>query len=470
MLDNYNNATPPGTFTLLQIHVGDSYATTWGNARDSFYAITGTPTAIFDGVQTVVGAGSVDSAYAAYMAKYNLRRAVATDVTIQLGGRQVSGATYEIKAKVGIEAGGTAKSLRIYIVQVLDDYPTSPTYSRCCVIQAATTHGSEDLVTVSPGQFQIVTRNLTFSGPSWTTPSNIKIVAWAQDTTGGSKNVQQAATMSWPFIPLQMLGDMNGDYSVNLNDIPLFALALVDRPAYQALYPNIDIFEAGDINKDGLLNGADVHALVPILIDDHTPPSPTPMTWNVSPSGSPTAISTSAITMTATEATDISGVEYFFTATGIGSHSSPWQSSRTYTDTALAPNRSFSYKVKARDLSPQYNTTGDSTVISVATFIETPSDLTVGTVTTNSIQVTAPGTFTRLTSNLSGLYFEVTDMAGTPVGGADANAWKQVQTITATGLTPGTTYRFRVKARNYYAVNETAWYPLADYVNATTSP
>jgi hypothetical protein len=121
-------------------------------------------------------------------------------------------------------------------------------------------------------------------------------------------------------------------------------------------------------------------------------------------------------------------------------------------------------------LSPQYNTTGDSTVISVATFIETPSDLTVGTVTTNSIQVTAPGTFTRLTSNLSGLYFEVTDMAGTPVGGADANAWKQVQTITATGLTPGTTYRFRVKARNYYAVNETAWYPLADYVNATTSP
>jgi hypothetical protein len=470
MVDNYNNATPPGTFTLLEMHVGDAYATTWGNARDSFYAITGTPTAIFDGVQTVVGAGSVESAYSAYMAKYNLRRAVATDVTIKVGGRQVSGATYEVKAKIGIEAGGTAKSLRIYMVQVLDNYPASPTYERYTVIQAATTHGSEDVVSVTPGQFQIVTRNFTFSGASWADPNNIKIVVWAQDTTGGSKNIQQAATMSWPFIPLQVLGDMNGDYFVNQNDIPLFALALVDRPAYEAQYPNINVFEAGDINKDGALNGTDVQPLIPILIDDRTAPLPNPMTWNASPSGTPLALSMSAITMTATEATDISGVEYFFTGAGIGVHSSGWTSSRTYTDTALQTNRSYSYKVKARDLSPLNNTTTDSTMLYVATFIEPPTGLTVGTITSDSIQVTAPGTFTRLTSNLSGLYFDVTDMAGTPVGGADANAWKQVQTITATGLTPGTTYKFRVKARNYYALNETTWYPLADYVTATTLP
>jgi hypothetical protein len=201
---------------------------------------------------------------------------------------------------------------------------------------------------------------------------------------------------------------------------------------------------------------------------DLTPPSPNPMTFQLSPSGVPVPISISQVTMTATEATDPSGpVTYLFSATGVGSHSSLWQTSRTYTDVNLQTNRNYSYKVKARDA--LLNATADSSAVSVATFIETPTALTFGTVTNTSIQVTAPGTFTRLASNLSGMFFEVTRLDGTPVGGAQANAWVQVQTITATGLTLGTTYRFRVKARNYYSVNETPWYPASGYVNQTTT-
>jgi hypothetical protein len=45
-----------------------------------------------------------------------------------------------------------------------------------------------------------------------------------------------------------------------------------------------------------------------------------------------------------------------------------------------------------------------------------------------------------------------------------------VQTVTATGLTPGTTYRFRVKARNWYGVDETPWYPASGYADHQTSP
>ena len=44
-----------------------------------------------------------------------------------------------------------------------------------------------------------------------------------------------------------------------------------------------------------------------------------------------------------------------------------------------------------------------------------------------------------------------------------------MQSITATGLTIGTTYRFRVKARNYYGVNETPWYPTTGYINQPTT-
>ncbi|HVP12185.1 MAG TPA: dockerin type I domain-containing protein, partial [Phycisphaerae bacterium] len=447
------------------------YSTPWGTARGSFYGVTGTPTVWFDGVQSVVGAGSIDSAYSQYMAKYTARRAVATDITIQLGGRHISGNNYEVKAKVSMETPGTTKTMRIYMIQVLDHYPTSPTYERYTVIQPAVTYGSEDVITLSAGQFQVITHNFTFSGASAADPNDIKIVAFAEhDPLSSSKEIYQAATMSWPFVPLQILGDMNGDGVVDANDIPLFSLALVNWSAYHALYPDVNMLEAGDMNGDGLFNGEDADPLVPIVINDHTPPSPNPMTW----ASQPWPVSTSSMTMTATTATDISGVEYYFTANGIGSHPSGWITSTGYTDTGLQTNRSYSYKVKARDMSPQQNTGNDSTTIWEATFIETPGGLTVGTVDSASIQVTAVGPFTRLDQNLSGLYFEVTDMAGTPVGaGTGINAWTQTSlstTATATGLTPNTTYRFRVRARNYWGHNITPWYPGTDYVYVTTAP
>jgi hypothetical protein len=182
----------------------------------------------------------------------------------------------------------------------------------------------------------------------------------------------------------------------------------------------------------------------------------------------PTTISTTAITMSAF-AQDPSGVEYNFIATGAGSQSSGWQTSQVYTNSNLQINRNYTYQAKARDQSPQHNETlTGTTTVTLATFIETPTALTVGAVTETSIQVTAPGTFTRLASAQSGLYFEVLDPGDNPVGGSNANAWVKTQTITATGLTSGVTYRFRVKARNYYGENETAWYPASGYTSQAT--
>ena len=465
MLNDANDATPPGTFTLLQIHVGDDYGTAWGSSRWTFY-FTGeplTPTVFLDGACLTMGADSIAFAYTSYMACYNGRQAVATDVTIQLTGRLLSTPTGEFKAKVGIEAGGTGKTLRIYFAQVLDHYPASPTYSRYCFIQAATALGSEDIVNVSPGTYQTVIGNFTLSGASLSDPNNVKIVAWAQD--GVTKEIWQAATVAWPT-------QVVGDFIVNMDDVPLFTLALTDRVAYQALYPDTDVDIAGDTNGDGLFDGADINSFADIVINDHTPPTPNPMTWSIPPA----AISTSSITMTATTATDQSGVEYYFTASGPDSHSSGWMLSPFYTDTDLQTNQSYSYKVKARDQSPQHNeTTNDgSSLMYLGTFIETPSGLTVDTTTSTSIQVTAAGPFTRPSTGSSGFYFEVTDLDGTPVGtGSGVNKWTagtlMPTTATASSLTPNTTYRFRVKARNQYGL-ETPYYPAADYVLVTTLP
>jgi len=467
MLNNYNSATPPGTFTMVE-YVSGFGDSNFRSARASLYGVSGTPTVWFDGSLSVVGAGSTSSAYTNYMTAYNSRMATATDVSILLGGTQVEGQTYQITAQVCIDAGGTAKTLRVYMVQVLDYWPGTAHTPRYGFVQSATVHASPDIVAVSPGGCASVTHNFTFTGDSWTNQEDIKIVAWAATNTSPYKTIYQAATLHWPFEPPKIPGDLNGDLVVDPNDIPPWALAMTNRAQFELQYPNVDLDVVGDTNDDGHVDGRDTYTFVNLLINDITPPTPNPMSFATVPY----PVSTSAVSMVATEATDSSGVEYYFkpSAQSNGATDSGWQASRTYTDDGLQTNRNYSYTIKARDLSPQHNETSASTSAMVATFIETPTGLVTGAVTNSSIEVTAQPTFTRLTAAQSGAYYEVTDLGGTPVGGATANTWVQLQTITATGLSPDTTYRFRVRARNYYGANITPWYPESGYIEITTAP
>lgn len=83
-------------------------------------------------------------------------------------------------------------------------------------------------------------------------------------------------------------------------------------------------------------------------INDSTPPSPNPMGWLVLPYAPDhqTALMTA---LTATD--DTSAVEYFFSCTseGVGCQDSGWIDSPEYVLSQLAPETSYSFKVKARD-------------------------------------------------------------------------------------------------------------------------
>ncbi|MGD7653814.1 MAG: sialate O-acetylesterase, partial [Verrucomicrobiales bacterium] len=100
-----------------------------------------------------------------------------------------------------------------------------------------------------------------------------------------------------------------------------------------------------------------------MLADDNAAPTPSPMTWE-SP---PAALSSSEITMTATTASDSSGVEYYFTNTTDNSHDSGWQDSPAFTDTGLAAETTYSYTVTARDKSAAQNTSAASATASATT-------------------------------------------------------------------------------------------------------
>jgi hypothetical protein len=87
---------------------------------------------------------------------------------------------------------------------------------------------------------------------------------------------------------------------------------------------------------------------------DVAPPSPDPSAWAIAPN----AINSSSITMTATTATDISGVEYYFANITDPNHNSNWVASPTWIDTGLVNKTTYTYQVKARDTSASHNETG----------------------------------------------------------------------------------------------------------------
>jgi autotransporter-associated beta strand protein len=98
---------------------------------------------------------------------------------------------------------------------------------------------------------------------------------------------------------------------------------------------------------------------------DTAAPTPSPMTW----ASVPATAGNDSITMTATTATDASGVDYFFdeTSGNPGGTDSGWQSSSTYTDTGLSPSTTYTYTVTARDRSAALNATTVSASASATT-------------------------------------------------------------------------------------------------------
>jgi hypothetical protein len=252
----------PNTFAVVEYHQQDSWSTPWGDARGNFYNIwgDGIPWFAYDGL---FDAWPIDT----YRSKFIAEQAVSTDVTIQVGGELVSGTTYRIRAKIALESTGTAKTMRIYMVQVLDAlWGALPSYSRNTFRQAAATSD----ISLTPGHSAIVTKDFTFaSSPDMANQAKIRMIVWAQAPLAAAPaQVYQAKQMGWPFAPLaHPLGDMDGDYDVDLGDIPAYALALVNRTAYNAQYPSLNADVIGDMNQNGVFNGADTQGFVNVLIN-----------------------------------------------------------------------------------------------------------------------------------------------------------------------------------------------------------
>ncbi len=201
-------------FVVVEYHCNDAYATQWGNARGDFYDIwaTGLPWFAYDGLWDAWPINNYEPAL-------QQRLVEPTDVTLELSGVEMAADTWEFTAEVCVEAGGAGKDMRIYMVQALDKYPASPTYSRNTFRQAAST---ED-VTVAAGECVDVVRTFIFDGTSMAQPEDIVVMAWAQQPLPGiPAEVHQAAQIKWPFAEPGLFADgfESGDVSAWSATVP----------------------------------------------------------------------------------------------------------------------------------------------------------------------------------------------------------------------------------------------------------
>lgn len=200
------------SLALLGLQFDNSGQVPWNIERRSYYTnFVGYPTWMIDGI---IDSWSGSPAWSAWDPETAARAAVPTDVTLALS--YAAGPTpdvWDFTATVCIEAGGVGRSMRIHLVEVLDNYPAGAHFTRNAVRQAAAT---EDIV-LAAGACQDVTRTFTFDATSMGAFGDISIIGWAQDDlTNGPAEVFQAGQIMGPFLSENIFddgfetGDTNG--------------------------------------------------------------------------------------------------------------------------------------------------------------------------------------------------------------------------------------------------------------------
>lgn len=252
LLNNY-----PDTFVPIEYHIGDQYAVDGCSQRASFYGVTGTPTAWFDGTRKCEGAyTNVTQMYNWYYSTYTAAMNTSTDVSLAVEVVKTGAMSVHVRVQVSVDPGGLSRALRVHIARLADHFPPTPNYSRNTFRKALT----PQLVTLAPGQSAIVQGDMPLDLNDYSHPDETRIVVWAQTyATAAPAQIHNTVCVAGPFH--YKLGDMDCNGRVDFDDVDAFVLAISGQEAYEAVYPNCDWMNA-DCNVDGHVDFADIDPFV----------------------------------------------------------------------------------------------------------------------------------------------------------------------------------------------------------------
>jgi hypothetical protein len=168
----------------------DPFYTTEADARDAYYAITGTPTVFFDGVTDVVGGDHTQSMYAYYRPPFNQRKVIPSSLDVTLTGY------YDPPSHTGLVnaffrntgAGTVSGTLQFALTETDIPYAWQGQDSLYHLMRDMLPDANGEAFTLAAGDTVSVSRTYTLD-PSWV-PGNCEIVLFVQ---GSGREIMQGA-------------------------------------------------------------------------------------------------------------------------------------------------------------------------------------------------------------------------------------------------------------------------------------
>ncbi|MCF8234198.1 MAG: Omp28-related outer membrane protein [Bacteroidales bacterium] len=230
LVDNGHDAA------VINYHISDGYSNNYSNSRASYYQITGTPTAYFDGTIKISGGSNTESLYNDYLQMYNQRKPINSSFTLDVTGEMYGMNNYKATVDVEKVAGYSGTNLRLHLAltesNIQQSWQGQDHLNFVLRLMVPDQYGTS--LDFSGGDTQTV--ELEFSlDQSWVR-ENMEVVAFVQDNS--TKEVLQATKLD--LTTFEAAYDFNAEvYSIR--NIP-------DENCSETLYPVVKIYNVGDSN------------------------------------------------------------------------------------------------------------------------------------------------------------------------------------------------------------------------------
>lgn len=179
--DLYTNGDPVAGIEYHSYNSGDPFNTPEAAARNSWYGISGYPTAQFDGEYAEHSGGSASSSlYSTYLPKVTARMAMQSNFTVEILGDN-TGTAYNIIVRVTKSGTYAGTDLKVRFALTETDIPYSwqgqSMIEYCERLMAPDENGTP--ISFTSGNIQDA--NLTFTFDNTWVDTNCELIAWIQD-------------------------------------------------------------------------------------------------------------------------------------------------------------------------------------------------------------------------------------------------------------------------------------------------
>jgi hypothetical protein len=225
---------------IVENHNGDTYANVYSNARNTYYNITGYPTAFFDGLNAYVGGSNTQSMYSNYLPRVNARLAIPSHFNIMAGGA-IDGNTVNLSVTIDKTEADTNTNLRLHCAitesGIQQNWQGQTHLNFVNRLMAPNQNGT----TIDFGTGNQVTIPLSFTlDPSWVL-ANLELVLFLQNNT--SKETLQGVNYS--------LAEIGGAYPVSVDHIDFPEIYLTGSTTVPMVITNFwNVTATGSIVSD----------------------------------------------------------------------------------------------------------------------------------------------------------------------------------------------------------------------------